>query len=74
MRFRGTIEIERHEDVLLAPVAAIRQSVEGAHVERRRLLEREDVPVSLGVRNDELVEIVDGLSAGDSIRVFVEGR
>ena len=74
MRFRGTIEVERHEDVLLAPLAAIRQSEDGAHVERRRLLEGEDVRVSLGTRNDELVEIVDGLSAGDSIRVFPEGR
>ena len=67
MRFRGTIEVERHDDVLLAPVSSIRQTASGATVQRRSISGARERPVELGKRNNDKVEIVHGLSEGDEV-------
>jgi HlyD family secretion protein len=67
MRFRGTVEIERAEDVLVVPVNAVFLTAQGPVVFRRTLFGHEVVPVELGRRNDELVQVVRGLSGGDRI-------
>lgn len=67
MRFRGAIEVERHDDVLLVPVSAIRQTAAGATVQRRSLSGVREVSVELGRRNHDSVEIVRGLSEGDQV-------
>jgi HlyD family secretion protein len=63
----GTIELERRENALTLPVAAVnRQGAEpccccvvGGKIERR--------PVKLGLRSGAEIEIVDGLSDGDAV-------
>ena len=67
MRFRGTIEVDRREDVLLVPAGAIRSGPDGAIVTRKSITGDEDVVVTLGRRNQESVEIVDGLSESDEV-------
>ena len=67
MRFRGTIEVERHDDVLLAPVSSIRQTASGATVHRRSISGTRERPVELGKRNNDKVEIVHGLTEGDEV-------
>jgi HlyD family secretion protein len=67
MRFRGTIEFERHANVLLAPVGAIHQAVSSAMVYRRSFSGTEERRVKLGARDADNVEVVDGLSDGDQV-------
>lgn len=67
MRFRGTVEIERAEDVLVVPANAVFLTAQGPVVFRRTLFGHERVPVELGRRNEELVQVVGGLSDGDRI-------
>ena len=67
MRFRGTIEVERHTNVLLAPMGAIRQAASTATVYRRSFSGTEERRVKLGARNADNVEVVDGLSDGDQV-------
>jgi RND family efflux transporter MFP subunit len=75
MRLRGEIETERIEDVVLVPVDAVFLKTDGPVVYRRTWLGYERVPVELGRRNDERVEVTSGLSAGDTIsQVDLERR
>ena len=67
MRFRGTIEIERHPDVALIPVAAVFRDKDATISFRHRLGGWRRVPVELGDRNAEQVEVVDGLEPGDLV-------
>jgi multidrug efflux pump subunit AcrA (membrane-fusion protein) len=67
MRFRGTIEARRMESVLTVPTYAVFPTDVGPVVYRRTLLGHERVPVTLGARNATLVEVLDGLSPGDTI-------
>jgi HlyD family secretion protein len=67
MRFRGTVEIERVEEALVIPSDAVFLTPEGPVVFRRTLLGHEKISVSLGRRNDKLVHVLDGLTAGDRI-------
>ena len=67
MRFKGTIEVERQDDVLLVPVSAVRMSGDGASVYRRSLSGIEERRVKLGTKNKDIVVIVDGLSDGDKV-------
>lgn len=69
MRFRGTIEVERHENMLLAPLSAIHQTSEGPTVIRKSLLAENEVPVTLGPRSQRVVAILSGLDDGDRLRV-----
>jgi len=67
MRFRGTVEVERVTAALVIPARAVFPTPEGPIVFRRTWLGHEKVPVRLGRRNDELVQVVDGLTAGNAV-------
>ena len=67
MRFRGSIETERVEAALMIPSHTVFPTADGPVVYRRTLLGHEAVPVTLGRRNETMVEVVDGLAAGDLI-------
>jgi hypothetical protein len=67
MRFRGTVEIERVEEALVIPSDAVFLTPEGPVVFRRTLLGHEKIAVRLGRRNDKLVHVMDGLTAGDRV-------
>jgi len=65
MRFQGEIEVERAEDVLLAPAAAVVSTAEGPVAFRRGFFGVDRVEPEVGRRNDDVVEIEAGLAAGD---------
>ena len=67
MRFRGTIETERITGTLMIPSHAVFPSPDGPVVYRRTLLGHEDVAVTLGRRNATMVEVLEGLDAGDVV-------
>ena len=69
MRFRGKVETARIEGVLLVPLDAIVATREGPVAHRRTSRGFEPVPVTLGRRNAERVEVTDGLDEGDEIDV-----
>jgi hypothetical protein len=67
MRFRGEIEIDRAKAALLVPVSAVRPTPEGPVVLRRAWRGTESVPVKLGRRGAETIEVLDGLDEGDVV-------
>ena len=67
MRLRGDVEIERVPQVLLVDADSVFLKSEGPVVYRRTLWGSEAVPVELGRRNDDRVEVVAGLEEGDEI-------
>lgn len=67
MRFRGSIETERIEDVLSVPLAAIHTDAEGSSVFSRRWGRKERIYPEFGRRNAEVIEVVAGLSEGDRV-------
>ena len=67
MRFHGTIEVERVDDALLAPLPAIRETDGEPVVWRRDLLGVTPVPVVLGRRDGDRVEILQGVAEGDRL-------
>ncbi len=67
MRFRGTIEIERHPDVTLVPVGAVFRDGDATVVFRHRLGGWRKVNVQLGDRNADRVEVLDGLEPGELV-------
>jgi HlyD family secretion protein len=67
MRFRGQVEYERRRGVVLVPVDAVFPTPAGPVVYRRTLAGTAATPVRTGARNDEAVEIVSGLAAGDLV-------
>lgn len=67
MRFLGTIELDRVPRALVVPAEAVFNLPEGPVVFRRTRWGTEEVRPRLGRRNDRWVEIVSGLSEGDSI-------
>lgn len=67
MRFRGSIETRRLEDVLLVPAQAVFPTAEGPVVYRSSLTGWQRVPVEVGERNDTFVEIRSGLEPGDRV-------
>lgn len=69
MRFRGKVETARIEGVLLVPLDAIVATPEGPVAHRRTSRGFEPVPVTLGRRNAERVEVTEGLDEGDEIDV-----
>jgi multidrug efflux pump subunit AcrA (membrane-fusion protein) len=67
MRFRGDIEIERRENVVLLPIESVFQE-EGSYVAFRRGISNwQRVELALGARNDDHVEVIDGLEPGDLV-------
>jgi multidrug efflux pump subunit AcrA (membrane-fusion protein) len=67
MRYSGKVEIDRVADALLVDADAIFLKPEGPVVYRRTLMGHEIVPVELGRRNESRVEVLSGLSDGDSV-------
>ncbi len=67
MRFRGTIETARLEAVLVVPGHTVFPTASGPVVYRKTVLGYEQVPVELGQRNAESVQVIDGLRAGDRV-------
>ncbi len=75
MRFRGTIEVDRAEDVLLAPVEAISSTPKGPVAYRRGPLGgAQSVELEVGRRDGSSVEILDGLAEGDRLVSRPEGK
>ena len=69
MRFRGEVEIARLADVLIIPLSAVEATSEGAIVYRDGAGGAEPVPVELGRRTRDEVEVRGGLSPGDRLRL-----
>jgi len=67
MRFRGTIEIERIEDAVVIPVETVFISEDGPTVYRKTLMGHEKVSVTLGRRNEKMVEVLDGVDESDRV-------
>jgi multidrug efflux pump subunit AcrA (membrane-fusion protein) len=67
MRFRGNVETERVEGALLVPLDAVVRTPAGPVVHRRRAGGLEVVPVVLGRRNADRVEVTEGLDEDDEI-------
>lgn len=73
MRFQGTIELGRVKNAVLIPRDAVFVGPKGPFVYRRGVLAVEEVPLRLGRENDELIEVLSGLHAGDRVLVAKEG-
>ena len=67
MRFRGTIEIERVQEALVIPLEAVFPGDPGPTVYRKTLMGYDRVPVRLGRRNENMVEVLEGLRDGDRV-------
>jgi HlyD family secretion protein len=67
MRFRGRIEIGRFPGVLQVPLAAVVSTGQGPAVRRRDGRSVRALPVTLGRRSRDMVEIKGGLQAGDRV-------
>ncbi|MCA9704719.1 MAG: HlyD family efflux transporter periplasmic adaptor subunit [Myxococcales bacterium] len=74
MRFRGNVETDRVEDALLVPLEAIVVTPEGPVAYRRGDQGPQAVPVTLGRRNAEKVEVTAGLEEGDEIEAVPQRR
>ena len=66
-----TIDIDKHDNVLFVPVEAIVRAGTKTTVWKIGGDKQSDesVPVTIGLQNDRMVEIVSGLNEGDSVRV-----
>ena len=69
MRFKGTIELQRIRNTLMVPRRAVFISDDGPVVYRRTPFKVETVPVTLGRQNDEMVQVVGGVSPADRLLV-----
>lgn len=67
MRFSGKVELERLEDALLAPAAAVFGSPGGPVTFRRTLFGVETVRPTLGRYGEDAVEVLSGLAEGDRL-------
>lgn len=73
MRFRGRVEVDRVPRVLQIPLAALRITSRGPEVERVAGGKTEVVPVRLGRRGREAVEVLEGLREGDKVALQTAG-
>jgi HlyD family secretion protein len=69
MRFRGRIEVSRSSQVLQMPLAAVRVSGQGPVALRVERNGPQPVPVKLGRRSREAIEVLAGLREGDRVLV-----
>lgn len=74
MRFRGRVETERIEDLLVAPIGAFVATPDGPVALVKRGAQVERTPVTLGRRNANFVEVETGLNEGDEILRADQGR
>ncbi len=73
MRFQGSVEIERRDDVLLLPSGAVEMTAHGPVVYRRAGFGVESVSPRLGLRGGGGVEVLSGLDEGDEVRLLLVG-
>jgi hypothetical protein len=73
MRFRGKIETDHVDDVLIVPLEAIESTPAGPVARRRTAVGSEAVTLELGRRNETHVEVISGLAEGDEIVIEQEG-
>ena len=70
MTARVEINTAEKEDALVVPIAALKTNDNGSYVLRVNTSgQTEQVPVTTGIYSDEYVEILSGLSEGDSVSV-----
>ncbi len=69
MRFQGTVELSRARNAVLIPREAVFVGPEGPYTWRRGLFSSSRVPLRLGRENEESVEVLEGISAGDRVVV-----
>jgi HlyD family secretion protein len=78
MNCNVTIVLSRKEDVLAVPLEAVQEPAAGKPGEPTVIVVTaqgsEERPVALGERNGGMVEIVQGLSEGEEIRVSLASR
>jgi multidrug efflux pump subunit AcrA (membrane-fusion protein) len=67
MRFRGEIEIERLEDVTMIPIEAVARAGDSPVAYRYLLGGWRPIAIVLGRRNDDRVEVLEGLEPGDVV-------
>lgn len=67
MRFRGSIEAGRIAKALLVPTESVFLTAEGPVAYRRSAAGFTAVPLKLGKRNRESVEVLEGLREGDRV-------
>ena len=67
MRFRGSIEVERKDNVLLIPVDAVFASPTGPSARVTRLGRTSVVPLTVGESDGKSIEVISGLEEGDRI-------
>jgi multidrug efflux pump subunit AcrA (membrane-fusion protein) len=67
MRFRGKIVTQRVPDAIVVPLDAIVPTTDGPMARVRRGSDVELVPVEVGRRNNDMVEITAGLEVGEEL-------
>ena len=67
MRFKGTIEIEQKNDVLLIPIDAVFASPTGPAARVQTFRGSRIAPLELGDSDGKAIEILAGLEAGDRV-------
>jgi multidrug resistance efflux pump len=74
MRFRGDVEVERVPEVLCLPLAAVAPRPGPPVVTVVRGFSTVEVTPRLGRRDDECIEVLAGLEAGDRVQVAAGGE
>lgn len=69
MRFRGTLITAERRGVTRIPKDALFTSEDGPAVRRRSATGWDEVPIQIGVRGDEWVEVTSGVEPGDQVVV-----
>ncbi|HUO84154.1 MAG TPA: HlyD family efflux transporter periplasmic adaptor subunit [Thermoanaerobaculia bacterium] len=69
MRLRGTIELDRVKSATIVPPEAVFFTEEGAAVTRRSFFGANQVSIAIGKRNQEAIEVVEGLEPGDQVLI-----
>ncbi len=67
MRVRGEVEVDRHDDVVLIPVEAVFRDKGLTVAYSRGMTGWRSVPLVLGDRNSDQVEVIAGLEPGDLV-------
>ena len=74
MRFRGEVLVERLDEVLAVPSAALSTDSAGVFAVRSRVFGRERVALELGRRDQLGVELLSGLDLGDRVLRRLDGE
>jgi hypothetical protein len=67
MRFVGKVEVRRIADAVLVPVDAVSATPDGPVAVRRTPFGLRETRLRLGERNEELVQVLDGLEPNDRV-------